>query len=281
MESHVGLGLRHPHYAHVMEHQPAVSWFEVHSENFMMPGGFAPYFLTAVRNDYPLSFHGIGLALGSESGVEEAHVQRLKEIVDYYEPILLSDHLSWARVGGYHMADLLPVPYTQESLAVFRQNIDCVQNILKRPLMIENPSTYMEYKDSDMTESDFMAELASTSGCFVLLDINNIYVSCANHGWDPKAYIDKIPGHLIQEIHLAGHSIKEFPEGILRIDTHSDHVCQEVWSLYRYAIDRFGQRPTLIEWDEKIPTFDVLYQEGQKAQTILDQHKDKNHVAIG
>jgi len=261
----IGLGLRHPHYQHVLEQGSSVDWFEVHSENFMHHGA-ARRLLMTVRDKYPLSLHGVGLSLGSADGVDKEHLCRLKELVCQLEPFLLSEHLSWSKINQTYYPDLFPLPYHAQSLQIVCDNIDLAQDYLNRTLLIENPSSYIEYTDSIYREVDFLIHVAQRTGAKILLDINNVVVSCHNHHWDPKAYILAIPSHLVAEIHLAGHSIKTLEDGTsLRIDSHDAPVCAEVWDLYAFALQRFHGCPTLLEWDQNIPEFTDLEQEAMKA----------------
>lgn len=270
----IGIGLRHPHFNEVLITKPSIGWLEVHSENFFFNGGNAINTLTKIVDLYPLSLHGVGLSLGSAEGLQELHLHRLKKLIDLTNPILVSEHLSWGYVNGKYLSDLLPVPYTKESMEIFVKNISQTQNFLQREILIENPSSYIEYNISEYQEQDFLIEICRRSGAKILLDVNNIYVSCCNHGWDPIKYIDAIPQDLVKEIHLAGHSIKELAqEQVLRIDTHDNYVCDEVWRLYNHTISRFGTTPTLLEWDAAIPSLDVLIQEANKSLHYLNPAK--------
>jgi uncharacterized protein (UPF0276 family) len=263
----IGIGLRHPHYYQVLEEKPDIGWLEVHTENFMLKGGPLLDLLFAIRQHYPLSFHGIGLSLGSASGIRNDHLKRIKKLLQRFDPFLISDHLSWSTIGRTYLPDLLPLPYTEESLKVFVNNIDKAQNYLQRTLLIENPSSYLEYVSSEYSEAEFLAELVKRTGAQILLDVNNIFVSCSNHNWNANAYIKAIPAAAVKEIHLAGHSIKEDDKNnILRIDTHDNTVCNEVWELYQQALKHVGAIPTLLEWDAEIPTLDILLNEARKAQ---------------
>ncbi len=273
-EERVGVGLRQPHYAYVLENKPAVGWFEVHSENFFGEGGPALMLLEKIRADYPLSFHGVGLSLGSGEGVDKAHLHTLKKRIDRFSPFLISEHLSWSKVQGRYLPDLLPIPYTREALSLFSQHIDETQTYLGREILIENPSSYLEYKCSTFSETDFLSTLCRTTGAKILLDINNVYVSAFNHGWDPRAYLQTIPSELVGEIHLAGHSVRTFAEGsTFLIDTHSTNVCEEVWALYQQAMQQGICAPVLIEWDEDIPDFATLKAEALKAESYLSQER--------
>jgi hypothetical protein len=223
--------------------------------------------------------------LGSSDGIDEDHVKRIKAFIDRINPFFVSDHLSWGRIDGYYLNDLLPVPYTQETLSLFASTISRIQDIFGRRLLIENPSSYLQYVVSDIEEADFLTTLAHRTGADILLDINNIYVSCCNHGWNAEAYLKAIPAAKVKEIHLAGHAL----QGSIRIDDHASPVCNEVWGLYEKAIGLFGPIPTLIEWDANIPELEILMEEAAKAQTILDSvripsntiKEERRHVRFG
>jgi len=266
----LGIGLRYPHYQQVLAEKPKIAWLEVHSENFMFKGGPAMDLLTSIGNHYPLSFHGIGLSLGSATGLRKDHLKRLKKLIDQFQPFLLSEHLSWSNMGKTFLPDLLPIPYTHESLEVFADNIDKAQNYLNRSFLIENPSSYLEYNISNYAEADFLAALSKKTGAKILLDINNVFVSCFNHGWDAHKYIKAIPPQLVGEIHLAGHTVKQIdPINKILIDSHDNFVCQEVWDLYDFTLQHLATElekiPVLLEWDSDIPSLDVLLDEITKA----------------
>ncbi len=275
-QSFIGVGLRRPHYQDVLDKKPNIDWFEVHSENYLVDGGLAPAVLSSIRENYPISMHGIGLSLGSAQGIESSHLTRLKKLADHLEPFLISEHLSWNYVDHIYLPDLVPVPYTDEAIQIFCDNIEQAQNFLQRQILIENPSSYMEYVISYYSEPEFLTKIVSKSGAGILLDVNNIYVSCVNHGWDAKAYINSIPRNLVKEIHLAGHSVKVIKDQKLLIDTHDNFVCQEVWELYALAIQRFGNVPTLLEWDANIPELSVLVAEASKAREFCKILECKN-----
>jgi uncharacterized protein (UPF0276 family) len=267
----IGIGLRQPHYKQVLEELPSIGWFEVHSENFFQFNGAAINLLSSVRQHYPVSLHGVGLSLGAARGIEDNHLLKLKQLIDIIQPCLISEHLSWGQVGNYHLPDLLPIPYTQESLDIFCRNVNQVQEFLGREILIENPSSYLEYQVSELTEADFLSQLCIRTGAKILLDINNIFVSSENNNWHAQNYIDLIPRDLVKEIHLSGHSTQQITsEKLLRIDTHDNHVCQEVWQLYDYALKKFGPTKTLLEWDAKIPTLSILINEAQKVQQYFN-----------
>jgi hypothetical protein len=266
----IGVGLRYPHYRQVLDELPSIGWFEVHSENFLAPGGSLADFLLKLRAHYPISLHGVGLSLGSADGLSIAYLERLRNLITRVQPQFVSEHLSWGYVDGVYMPDLLPVPYTEESFHVLKTNILLAEEVLKKEILIENPSSYIEYTVSQQSEVEFLVTLCQATGAKILLDVNNVYVSSWNHGWDAREYIDSIPENLVKEIHLAGHSIKELPnDQILRVDTHDRYVCEEVWTLYDYAIQRFGSTPTLLEWDADIPPLDVLVSEALNCERFL------------
>jgi uncharacterized protein (UPF0276 family) len=264
-----GIGLRFPHHRIVREEKPAVGWLEVHPENYM--GGGRPLeYLEAIRRDYPLSLHGVGLSLGSADRLDERQLARLQQLVERVEPALVSEHLAWSAVGGRHFADLLPLPLTEDALAVFCRNVDATQQRLKRPILVENPSSYLRYRHSTIPEWEFIATVAARTGCGILCDVNNIYVSACNHGFDARRYLSSLPAERIGEIHLAGHTLREFDDGrSIRIDDHGSRVCNEVWALYAEAVALFGRVPTLIEWDTDVPPLAVLLEEAGHAESIL------------
>ena len=264
----VGIGLRTPHYRELLESLPPIGWFEVHSENYFGDGGQPLYFLERFRCHYPLSLHGVGLSLGSTDPLNPTHLKKLKTLTDRFEPGLMSDHLCWSSVGGQFLNDLLPLPYTEEALDYVVTRIGEAQDYLRRQIVVENVSSYVQYKHSTIPEWEFLAEVAHRAGCGILLDVNNIYVSSVNHGFDPRRYIDAIPANAVQEIHLAGFD----SNGECLIDTHGKPVFEAVWPLFAHTIDRLGPKPTLIEWDTDIPTLDVLLGEAWKARAILERH---------
>ena len=259
-----GIGLRAPHYAEVLARRPALDFLEVHSENFFAAGGAAPAWLARFREAYALSLHGVGLSLGSTDPLDEAHLAKLAGLVRRFEPLFVSEHLSWSSAGGRHANDLLPLPYTREALDHVVARVGRVQEALGREILVENVSSYLAFPGAEMTESQFVAEAARRSGCRVLLDVNNIHVNAANHGGDANAFVDAIPAALVGEIHVAGHEAR----GDLLVDTHGARVCDEVWALYARAIERCGPRPTLVEWDTDIPALDVLLEEAATADAI-------------
>jgi hypothetical protein len=257
-----GIGLRAPHYAAILESRPALGFLEAHSENFFFAGGPALAWLERFAGSWPLSLHGVGLALGSSDPLDERHLAKLEALVRRFEPALVSEHLCWGMARGRHANDLLPLPYSEEALAHVSARIDAVQERLGRRILVENVSSYAAMEGAAMAEWEFLAEVARRSGCGVLLDVNNIWVSSRNHGFDPRRFVDGIDPATVGEIHLAGHE----REGELLIDTHSRSVCDEVWALYEHAIARLGARPTLIEWDADIPALEVLVGEARNAE---------------
>lgn len=248
-----------------------MAWFEVHSENYFGAGGPPHHYLEQVRRDYPLSLHGVGLSLGSADPLNRAHLEKLRALVMRYQPGLVSDHLSWSSVDGRYLNDLLPLPYTEESLCHVAARVGAVQEYLGRELLVENPSSYLEYRHSDIAEAQFLAELSARSGCGILLDVNNVYVSACNHGFDAHAYLKTIPSARVREVHLAGHTVNRYDDGEILIDSHNARVCEAVWELYRVALAQIGPVPTLIEWDADLPALSVLLEEARMADTIQGQ----------
>ncbi len=264
-----GVGLKPQHFETILNDQPDCGWFEVHPENYMGAGGPPHHFLTKIRNQYPLSLHGVGLSLGSADGINTAHLEALKTLIDRYQPGLVSEHLSWSRWQNVSLNDLLPLPYTDETLSVLCRNIDVTQNTLQRTLLIENPASYFQVKYSHIEEAEFLVTLAQNSGAGILLDVNNVFVSASNHGFDAKSYISRIPTELIGEIHLAGHATENIDGQAIRIDDHGSAICDDVWSLYEYTLARHGPVPTLIEWDTNVPDWPILFGQAQKAEAVL------------
>ncbi|HSC05483.1 MAG TPA: DUF692 domain-containing protein [Steroidobacteraceae bacterium] len=265
-----GIGLRAQHHRDILEQRPAVGWLEAHSENYFALGGSQPRILEEIRAEYPLSLHGVGLSLGSVDALDRRHLENLKRIVERFEPALVSEHLSWGSVSGRYFNDLLPLPYTVEALNHMVERVTQLQEFLGCQILIENVSSYLEFTCSSMSEPEFLATLAAQSGCGLLLDLNNIYVSAQNHGFDAREYIARMPLTAVREIHLAGHGRNRHGDRYILIDTHGTHVCSDVWALYAIAIQRFGDVPTLIEWDTDIPALPVLVEEAHKADSIRE-----------
>ncbi|HEY9080656.1 DUF692 domain-containing protein [Magnetovibrio sp.] len=264
-----GIGLKAQHYKDIHDRNPDIGWLEVHSENYMCAGGPTKAWLNAMRDRYPLSLHGVGLSLGSAGPLDKTHLKRLVELERRIEPGSVSEHLSWSIADGIYLNDLIALPYTEEALEIFSTHVVEMQDALKRRVLIENPSSYLRYEHSVISEPEFLLNVIDKSDCAVLLDVNNVYVSAMNHGFDPIAYVDQIPADAIGEIHLGGHSEVAFDDRILRIDDHGSQVCDAVWALYEHVIKRTGPKPTLIEWDSNIPELDVLLDEAAKADRIL------------
>ena len=263
-----GVGLKSEHYRTVLESRPDVGWFEVHPENYMLEGGPPLRYLEAIRNEYPLSLHGVGMSLGSCAPPPVDHLERLKRLVDRFEPFVVSEHLSWSRVGDRFLADLLPVPMTHEALGVMGANVARAQDFLGRRMLIENPSTYLEFGREEIPEPEFLAELVRRTGCGLLLDVNNLYVCATNHAFDPCAWLDAFALEAVEEVHVAGHAVDDADGHPIRVDNHGSPVIDEVWALYREVIGRRGPVPTLIERDANIPSFDELLAEAHLADRV-------------
>lgn len=262
-----GLGLRYPHHKYVLQNQPAVDFFEVHTENFIAEGGASIDLLVKISELYPLSFHCVGMSLGSAIGVDKKHLQQIKKLEEQFKPFLLSDHLSWSAASNGVANDLLPVPQTKEALEIFCNNVNEAQSFLGRQILVENPSSYLQFRASEISETDFLNEIASRTNCGLLLDINNIYVAAKNFGFDATKYLHEIDSSKVQEIHLAGHSVYQYGKEEIRIDTHSTKICDDVFDLYKKFLKISKKNfPTLVEWDEEIPEFAVLFDELQKVK---------------
>ena len=259
-----GLGLRTPHYTTIVDEKPAVDWFEVISENFMVAGGNPRRVLRAVRENHPVVLHGVSLSIGSVDPLDPHYLDELARLAHEVEPAWISDHLCWTRVGGHQSHDLLPLPYTEEALAHVADRILRVQDKLKRQILIENVSSYVTFTQSTMTEWEFCAALVERADCGLLLDVNNVFVSAFNHGFDARDFIDGIPRGRVGQVHLAGHS----DCGTHLLDTHDHAVCDGVWQLYRRVLERFGRVSTLVEWDDLIPPFAELQAESHKAAEL-------------
>jgi uncharacterized protein (UPF0276 family) len=270
-----GVGLRAPHHRAWLEQRPRIGWLEVHAENHL-GGGPARRMLEALRADYPVSLHAVGLSLGSAEGLDESHLDRIAALARAIQPAALSDHLAWNVSTGVYLPDLLPLPLTEESLALVARNIDRAQERIGRPLLIENPSAYLAFRHSPIPEAEFLGELARRTGCGVLLDLNNLFVSACNLGFDAEAALAAYPGEQIGEVHLAGHAVKRIDRAELRIDDHGSPVPGPVWALFERALDRFGPRPTLIEWDTAIPPLDLLLSEAELAEARLRRCAGRN-----
>lgn len=267
LAARVGLGLRAPHLAEVAARRPAVAWWEIHAENYL-GGGPARRQLEAVRRDAPIAVHAVGLSLGSAEGPDPRHLQRVRRLVEWLEPPIVSEHLSWSISGGAYLNHLLPLPYTEESLDLLSRHVEIAQAALGRRLLVENPSSYLRFRHSPIAEPEFLAELARRTGCGLVCDVNNVYVSTQNFGLDAHAYLDALPPAAVGEIHLAGHARHDADGRTILIDDHGSPVAEPVWQLYGHALARFGRVPALIEWDTDIPALDVLIDEGARAERI-------------
>jgi uncharacterized protein (UPF0276 family) len=265
-----GIGLKPEHYRTILDTLPDIGFFEIHAENYMGAGGPPHRYLAAVRERYPLSLHGVGLSIGADRPLDRAHLGRLRHLIDRYAPFLFSEHLAWSSHDVGFLNDLLPVPYTDETLARVVDHIDDVQATLGRQMLLENPSTYLAFAESTYSEGAFIAEIVKRSGCGLLLDVNNVWVACTNQKWDPIAYIDAFPLAAVQEIHLAGFATEADEAGRpLLIDTHDRPVVDPVWDLFDDVIRRTGPLPTLIEWDAEVPEWQALEAEARRAETIM------------
>jgi uncharacterized protein (UPF0276 family) len=270
-----GIGLKPEHFQAIIEQQPAIGFFEIHAENYMIEGGAFHHHLERIRRDYPLSIHGVALsigAMGAASELDQSHLQRLKQLIDRYQPTWFSEHLAWSSHQDVFLNDLLPLPYTEATLQTVCDHIDQVQNVLQRNMLLENPSTYVEFSNSSMSETDFINQILQRTGCGLLLDVNNVYVSCTNHHRDPHAYLAALNHARVGEIHLAGFTQEHDSLGApLLIDSHAAPVAQAVWQLYQECLSYTGSVATLIERDSDIPSLAILLGEAQQAQDLLNQ----------
>ncbi len=265
-----GVGLKAEHYRTIIETLPDVGFFEVHAENYMGAGGPPHRYLSAIRERYKLSLHGVGLSIGADRPLDEGHLQRLAQLLERYQPGLFSEHLAWSSHETGFLNDLLPVPYTAETLIRVADHIDQVQNALGRQMLLENPSTYAAFSESIYSETNFIAEVVRRTGCGLLLDVNNVYVASTNQQWDPIAYINGFPLAHVQQIHLAGYTREVDEKGRpLLIDTHDRPVDEIVWDIFAEVIRRIGAVPTLIEWDKDVPEWPVLKQEAERAEAVM------------
>lgn len=266
-----GIGVKPMHYRELLQTNPSLAFIEVHTENYMGEGGPPHAYLDSLAAIYPLSFHGVGMSLGGVEPLDRAHLLRWRDLVRRYQPALISEHVAWSRFAGNALHDLLPIPYTAVALNVMCAHVDEMQAFLGRRILIENPSTYVAFEQSDIAEADFIVEVARRTGCGLLLDVNNVYVSARNHRFDARHWLSKIPAELVGEIHLAGHAIVRDGAFEMYIDDHGSRVCPQVWDLYRETIARYGARPTLIEWDTDVPPLEVLLNEARAADQIAAQ----------
>lgn len=277
MKNKIGLGLRAPHIRQVLDDPKKIAkkigWFEVHSENYHVKGSPSVKNLIEIRKHFPVSLHSVGNSLGSAESLNLEHLKQLKDLIKTIDPFLVSDHISWGSIDKKHYNDLLPLPYSKAALRVIAKNVSRMQDFLQREILVENPSTYLSFKNPEMSEFEFINELCANTGCKLLLDVNNIYVSEQNNAeFDAKNYLKNIDKKIVKEIHLAGHSTRKISGGkTLLIDTHNSKVCKEVWQLYEIAAKRFPQAFTLVEWDQDFPKFEVLLTEAKKAEKILSK----------
>jgi len=263
----LGIGLRTTHFAHILGQRPKLGFFEILTENFLDTGGRPLHILDQVAEIYPIVMHGVSLSIGSSDPLDFDYLSKVKALAERTRAKWVSDHVCWTGIVGRNTHDLLPLPYTEQTLRHVVSRIKVVQDFLERPLVLENPSTYLEFVPSQMTEWEFIARMAEEADCGLLLDVNNVFVSAFNHGFDPEAYIAAIPADRVCHHHLAGHTDK----GTHLLDTHSDHVVDPVWDLFGYTVRRVGLRSTLVEWDADIPPFEVVHAEIRKAQAYRDQ----------
>lgn len=274
-----GLGFKAQHFEDICANPGAVGFFEVHAENYMGAGGAPHAMLSRLREQHALSIHGVGLSIGSAGGLDHAHLARLKRLIDHYQPESFSEHLAWSSHGAAWLNDLLPLPYTTETLTTICAHIDLVQNALGRRMLLENPATYVTFATSSWAEVDFLAEIVRRTGCGLLLDVNNVFVSATNHRFDPRAYLEAFPLASVAEIHLAGHDTEELPSGLLLIDSHGSEVADPVWHLYCEIVAQTGPVATLIEWDTDVPAFSVLLEEAAQAAAILESARERSSDA--
>jgi uncharacterized protein (UPF0276 family) len=281
LPARAGLGLKPRHYREILETLPPVGFFEVHAENYMGDGGAPHRYLEQIRARYPLSVHGVGLSIGGDQPLDKAHLARLRRLIERYEPESFSEHLAWSTHDTVFLNDLLPVPYDGPTLRRVCEHIDEVQEALGRRMLLENPSTYIAFEQSDLSEIDFLSEIARRTGCGLLLDVNNVFVSATNHAYDAEAYLDAFPVEHVGEIHLAGFAEDQDDAGDrLLIDAHGTPVANIVWRLFEHALARTGPVPTLIEWDNDVPPFPVLMNEARKADRTLATERIRRRTVI-
>ncbi|MEH6652658.1 DUF692 domain-containing protein [Loktanella salsilacus] len=266
----VGIGFKRSHFDALQATPNRLGFLEVHAENYMGDGGPPHAQLMKLRADYALSIHGVGLSIGGAGPLARDHLTRLKNLCDRYQPESFSEHLAWSSHSDAFLNDLLPLPYDDETLATVCEHIDQLQSAIGRPMLLENPSTYVTFETSTLAETDFLRAIVDRTGCGLLLDVNNVFVSCTNHRADPRAYLAAFPTQAVGEIHLGGHDEEELPSGPLLIDSHGAPVADPVWTLYAETMHRLGPRPTLIEWDTDVPALSVLLDEANRAADILD-----------
>lgn len=275
-----GVGLKAEHYEEILRSRPEIGWFEIHAENYMGEGGPPHHFLEAIRERYPLSLHGVGLSIGADEPLDKEHLARLKALNERYRPGLFSEHLAWSTHDGVYFNDLLPVPYTEETVRRVSDHVKEVQDTVGRRMLLENPSTYLAFADSTMGEIEFLRQVVERSGCGLLLDVNNVFVSATNQGYGPEAYIDDFPLDLVGEIHLGGHAPDADDQGDrLLIDSHDRPIDDPVWSLYARTLRTGDARPTLIEWDANVPDWSTLLEEAARADQVITSVAGAGDVA--
>jgi uncharacterized protein (UPF0276 family) len=275
-----GVGLKPEHYREIVDTSPDIGWFEIHAENYMGEGGPPHHYLGAIRERYPVSLHGVGLSIGGSSPLDQEHLARLKALIERYQPASFSEHLAWSSHDSIYLNDLLPLPYTEETLSRVCEHIDEVQERLGGRMLLENPSTYVAFADATMSEVEFLRELVRRTGCGLLLDVNNVFVQSVNHGFDAAAFIDAFPVEHVGEIHLGGHAMDSDDDGSpLLIDDHGREVADAVWELYAQMLARAGAKPTLIEWDNDVPGWDVLFVEAKRADAAITARRS-NRIAM-
>lgn len=276
LPARAGVGLKAEHYQDICETSPDIGWFEVHPENYMGAGGAPHHYLTKIRENYPLSLHGVGLSIGGSEPPSKEHLARVKDLVGRYQPESFSEHLAWSSHEAGFFNDLLPLPLTEETCQTVSEHIDHIQTTIGQKMLLENPSTYVAFDRQDFTEIEFLKEVVKRTGCGLLLDVNNVFVSCTNHEHNPQDYIKDFPMEAVGEIHLGGHAPDEDDLGNpLLIDAHDREVIDDVWDLYDQAIGRKGPVATLIEWDNDVPTWEVLFSEAKRAEAVLEKYKNQ------
>ena len=280
LPARAGVGLKPEHYGDIFESMPDMGFFEIHAENYMGAGGLPHRALTAIRQNYPLSVHGVGLSIGAERVLDPVHLGRLKAVVDRYQPGMVSEHLAWSTHDSVFLNDLLPLPYTEDVLARVVAHIDQVQTALGRTILVENPSTYVAFAESEMNETDFIRAVQKRSGCGLLLDVNNVFVSATNQHYSPEGYIADFPLEHVGEIHLGGHATDSDDSGdVLLIDAHDREVSDPVWTLYADVVSRIGRLPTLIEWDNDLPSWGVLAADAARAEAVMTAMEARSDAA--
>lgn len=267
-----GVGYKNMHFREILESPGDVAWLEIHAENYMGSGGRPRAQILKLREQFPFSCHGVGLSIGGEEDLDTEHLARLKALIAWMEPESFSEHLAWSTHEGYYFNDLLPLPYTEDTLSRVCLHVEQTQEWVGRRMLLENPSNYFEFEESTIDEIDFLTEIAAKSGCGLLLDVNNVFVSSTNRRTDPIDYLDRFPMHLVGEIHLGGHAEDDDPDGdTLLIDDHASEVSDPVWGLYAHAMNRSGPLPTLVEWDNDVPDWSTLSAEASRAAAILSR----------